>query len=925
MKDLLLKLLETSNKTLEINDKYFVSYVKLENNLDLIKLNLHKGNSEYKGIVMEKGLTFPIPSKYDIILAKKIYLKYNKLFQFQVYIEGKVINENDEIKIENIQNTFSFEQSDIFDTLSKISNIKIENSCSTIFIIESRLGNFATVKSLSDLKQYSLEFNLDHNKAVKDKSFLWINFHKLQNNKVIFNSLTSFEIMSDEQLAKILDLMCFKNLSIFKVVDINEDNIVVININYNIFNINKNSERLKKFNIECCALIIISNYKEENDEIKLSTKSFIYILKQELYYLDIHINSKAILKLYIKDFNEKGNKYNAIINCEGDEKIIISKNEEYLIINNIYPRIFEYFPFKIGLLNTKDEKDPMIFTIYVYNGLMNKLNVFLNTNCPKTYFYEYLYYNITQPLKDIEKKIIVNDLEYNIKAYDNFSSENRKRICLLNIPYQNIRTFEKELLHNSIQVNELILEDKREVLAINDICSVEIKKPQPCSYFNNYYLNFGDIYDLIMHFSIDQREKIVEVLNQKIELFNNLNFKYDLDEIYNFGDDLTLSQFKAYVGLIICHYMSFFGKESTRLRIFDQIVYIFISILDRNVKHYDFIRILIFLIKEKIINRNLSNVELIFVSDLDKFSPYLLAYQFNIKQITNLHEYHLLFQAYLQFDSFEAYNYIHKRKSYTFSLEMNFMIKHHLLSAYENFFIVEKVSRKEYAYLDHKTKITVVNETSIFNDNGKDINTIINIEDTKNCAIPMVLNFSHEKSGHYKFILKNSYESSPLIYFKGLRTELEIIFKDGYIDGETGNIIEKFICDDIDTINELSTNFIYGELLESKYFNGNENELKKAVQAKKDEYVKKTSGDPHFKTIKKIEKSNINKKILPEFSRFKYGCLKSDTNSRKKELPKEQKEEIDRANYMENIEKYRKMKEIYDNNKKLFEKNNQKK
>jgi hypothetical protein len=284
--------------------------------------------------------------------------------------------------------------------------------------------------------------------------------------------------MSEEQLAKILNLMSFNNLSIFKVVDINEDNIVVINTNYNIFNINKNCESLKKFNIECCALIIISNYKEENDEIKLSTKSFIYILKQELYYLDIHINSKAILKLYIKDFNEKGNKYNAIINCEGDEKIIISKNEEYLIINNACPRFFEYFPFKIGLFNTKDEKiDPIIFTIYVYNGLMNKLNVFLNTNCQKTYFYEYLYYNITQPLNDIEKKIIVNDLEYNIEAYDNFSSENRKRICLLNIPYQNIRTFEKELLNNSIQVNELILEDKREVLAISDICSVEIKKP----------------------------------------------------------------------------------------------------------------------------------------------------------------------------------------------------------------------------------------------------------------------------------------------------------------------------------------------------------------------------------------------------------------------------------------------------------------
>ena len=222
---------------------------------------------------------------------------------------------------------------------------------------------------------------------------------------------------------------------------------------------------------------------------------------------------------------------------------------------------------------------------------------------------------------------------------------------------------------------------------------------------------------------------------------------------------------------------------------------------------------------------------------------------------------------------------------------MNFMIKHRLLSAYENFFIIEKISTREYAYLDAKTKITVVNEVTIFNDNGKDINTITNLEDTRNCAIPMVINFSHEKSGHYNYFLKNRYDSSPLIYFKGIRTELEIIIKNGYVDGETGNIIEKFICDDIDTINELSTNFIYGELLESKYFNGNENKLKKAVQEKKNEYVKKSKEDPQFKTIKKIEKSNLNKKMLPEFSRFKYGCLKSDTNSRIKDLPKEKKEE----------------------------------
>ena len=57
------------------------------------------------------------------------------------------------------------------------------------------------------------------------------------------------------------------------------------------------------------------------------------------------------------------------------------------------------------MFNTKNEKiKPIPFTIFVYNGLLNKINTFLNTNCPKAYFYEYLYYNITQPLEEIEKK-----------------------------------------------------------------------------------------------------------------------------------------------------------------------------------------------------------------------------------------------------------------------------------------------------------------------------------------------------------------------------------------------------------------------------------------------------------------------------------------------------------------------------------------
>lgn len=123
--------------------------------------------------------------------------------------------------------------------------------------------------------------------------------------------------------------------------------------------------------------------------------------------------------------------------------------------------------------------------------------------------------------------------------------------------------------------------------------------------------------------------------------------------------------------------------------------------------------------------------------------------------------------------------------------------------------------------------LTVINETTTITDKGKDIFKIESMKEARDCAIPLVINFMHEKSGHYKYILKNDYQKSPVIYFKGIKTELEKMSKNGIIDGESDRIIEHFICEDPDINNELSNNFIYGDLLESKHFNGDDNKLKK--------------------------------------------------------------------------------------------------
>jgi len=63
---------------------------------------------------------------------------------------------------------------------------------------------------------------------------------------------------------------------------------------------------------------------------------------------------------------------------------------------------------------------------------MNKINGFINVKSPKTYFYEFLYYNLDYKLENVKKNVIVEGKEYTLEIYDSFGSENRKRISKVN-------------------------------------------------------------------------------------------------------------------------------------------------------------------------------------------------------------------------------------------------------------------------------------------------------------------------------------------------------------------------------------------------------------------------------------------------------------------------------------------------------------
>ena len=161
------------------------------------------------------------------------------------------------------------------------------------------------------------------------------------------------------------------------------------------------------------------------------------------------------------------------------------------------------------------------------------------------------------------------------------------------------------------------------------------------------------------------------------------------------------------------------------------------------------------------------------------------------------------------------------------------MIKFHLKSNYEEFFFTSREISDKYAYQAVEEKITVINEKTLFNRDyyDKEITDINNINESKHYALPISMEFRHEKNSHQKIVPKNPGLLSPLFYVRDLKykkcSEKIITYikgKDGKneekegIKGESGKMVESFISADEKKINRLKKELIYGELFDKKYF-----------------------------------------------------------------------------------------------------------
>ena len=915
MEKLLKQLLLTEDKIIECQETFLVKNVKLSNDLDLIVLDLMQNNIIYKGITMIKGNIFPIPKENQIIFVEKMFFKINPEFQLQLYFEGKIDkdigkNKQDQINVEK-NNAFSFEFNEIYKTISILTGEKLpEKGIMISRILKISQEGIADIISISNCKTYKFQLKKQQAKNYKSNDFLLIFCFEIEQNKIKTNKMTMFELLSDDRLIKYLDNTRLENVKLFQVLDHGKEDIILSDSELIMYKFSKNQSKIKNQSLGFYTTLIISNYNIIGDKIEITDKSFLYEFRNESYYVEnIKINLITGLELHILDYKED-NIFDCI-SCDEFGDKIISNDIEYILFLSVFAKKYEYYPLKITLSNKKNKEIISVsFTIYIYPGIMNKINVFINVKLERAYFFEYLYYNLKDELGEIEKTIDINNMNYNIKIYDSF---------VMNVPYQEMEIEEDELNSNSIQVCELRKGKYQKIAGIYDI-SYNIKEKEiENSYFDDYYEQFGDIYDNIRIHNLVNDKKIKENIKNKYNTYKNNKHKDFLDT-NNYQKSLTLSRFKAWFGLIICEVISLAYKETKSesdneydinlniKEIVEKSKSILSSIEYAELKYIDVIRIMIFELIRKIGKDKDPSIKLKLVSELKEESPYLLAYNFNKSHIMNLDEFSTLFQAYLQINSYKAFNYIFSAQNHTFSLELPFMLKTQLLFTYDEFFFITKRDNNEYAFLDVKTRITVINEFKTLGKDFKENLVAKKMKEAKNYAFPITICFMHEKESHYKFSLKNYKDIVTGIYYRELKAEIEInkIDKEGNIlIGESGGIIENFICKDKYILESLITKHIFGEFLDKKYFEGKDFKLLiNGVKEKLKNYSENKKAIKDIKDKNKMENDNKNfpnsdknKKKLHSIPPREMNCLKYDKEEieeikRKMNMTKDEMEKI---------------------------------
>ena len=235
------QLFQRPNKSIEIEIKLKIESITSKN--ELIFIDIIDSENYYKGFTIMKSDIFPQPSCESIILAKKIYYKFDECFHQRLFLKAKISEESLNEKNTNTikLNRLDFSEERIMETLKRYLNIK-EDLSSNIFIVHSINENEYLLQLFKKKELFTLvkkyEF-LDYSLNLKE--IIYISDYYLEEKNIKLTQISLIEKLSEEKLFILLQEKeeISKNYFWGKIIEKDKKSkiIRIMNNNKNIFHL----------------------------------------------------------------------------------------------------------------------------------------------------------------------------------------------------------------------------------------------------------------------------------------------------------------------------------------------------------------------------------------------------------------------------------------------------------------------------------------------------------------------------------------------------------------------------------------------------------------------------------------------------------------------------------------------------------------
>ena len=730
--------------------------------------------------------------------------------------------------------------------------------------------------------------NLDKNIFRNNKIYYFKNLQKKDKYLYYIKDISSFTESDGIIINK--DLEKYSNLEpyslIGKIIKKEKDEILLITSFINEIIIIKDFGN-KFVNLYENQYIKISyiRFSSKNDGaiyFKLDQFSLLEILEQD--YQENKINQKIALRFNLLDFdsNDLDNK-NEIkeillkqIGIDSPQKYIKFFNTERKTIYYVYDANGyqqEYFP-QIIYLYFKDEINPFELKFFVYKSFLTETNLFIRQKCLNVY--EFLYFSLDNSLPNYIEIEYQTDKKIKSNDFHTFNSKLRKSIIFINIPVQN-----KEDSNFDNSFLNIYLCNKEQIKLYGTFCLKTVSTPEK-RYFSFDKLIEKNIVGIFNdYFNLVRKGKFEVFKNKYFSLGpiteNNLQKElYAEFHLYQYENtENTLNYFNS-----LCFWNLFYIiiKNKLPFKYAEKYIKVYNKIEERNIFNYiERSMILIDFVQRAFEDKSkFICPKLFFYDELEEHNPYKIAFKFQYEIINNITEESCLFQPFLFLDSYIMDSIQQKNRTdfnkilkpaYSISMLTIDKIKDHLKKTIKNYFFVLKNqginSRNYYASTKKFTNLITYNETILLCNSHYDkmyqieqIDLINNKKIINNYAFVLNLENLHENFAHNKELIINLKKSPTLYFDRNLNLGYIYHYKTQEY-GESGRLIEAFICGE-NLIDEIKKNiYEMGDFLKVKYYIGKD--FKDLTDGFKNLIKKMQEGETNkFKFINTIKSSSMD-------------------------------------------------------------------